>query len=306
MTHDVNSLALSRREALIGSSAAAGIAAALASSPASARAYSSLSHPTRFTSEFLQFGPVEHFRQSMRLQRSMRDEDEILHWYHFIMFSVPVGKSPQPVVRFEGIELSHHRRVSKNAYVIHGHNLSFPRDLLTGKFTDRAMNPVTGKWVTPETMALTQDPGYLVSPRGQVALNGLNEEPRMKYGMIRREGRDGGFVKIDGIRVAPPNWPATFVETGYESAPAELFDDPAQLWLPTEVSGAYVFPWPAWMQMGDAPGHMFAAWSGYKLHGIGELPEEFYKRAKKERPDLLQVDLKQFGSPIVLPNWAKA
>ena len=133
---------------------------------------------------------------------------------------------------------------------MHGHNLSFPRDLDSGEFVDAVMNPVTKTRVAVPPMALVNDPGNISSPEGIVSLDNPTAPPRPKYGMIRREG---DFVKIDAIRVPPATWPVTFIEMGYESTPAKLFDDPSQLWLPTDVSGAYVFPWPEWMQMGDRP-----------------------------------------------------
>jgi hypothetical protein len=286
---------LSRRDAIIGSPALGALAM---STPALAN--SSSYGRRQWTSEFLNLDMTEHFHQAMRLQRSMLDEDDILHWYHFVMFAVPVGRSPQPVVRWEGIELSRHRKLAPDVFRTHGHNLSFARDLATGRFTDRVLNPVTGRWVSPTTMALTQDPGYITTPRGTLPLDKPGGEPRPKYGMIRREG---DVVKIDSIRVAPATWPATFVETGFEAAPLSAFNDRSQLWLPTDVSGAYVFPWPEWMEMEkDAPGHMMAAWSGYKLRSIDQLPKEFRQRAERDRPDLLHVDLKLFDRPFPLPN----
>lgn len=248
-----------------------------------------------WTSEFLSFDPVEHFRQSWRIQRSLADEATILHWYHFIMVAVPVGRAPQPVVRWEGIELSRHRRIGEQRYRVHGHNLSFARDLVSGRFVDQVRNPVTGRMVRPGTMALTGDPGYFASPEGMVPLDAPKAAPRPKYGMIRRES---DIIKIDAIRVPPANWPGTFLEMGTEATPAGLFHDETLDWLPTDVSGAYVFPYPAWMEMGEAPGHMFAAWSGYKLRDVDQLPREFRARARAEYPQLLSVDLKSFDRPV--------
>jgi hypothetical protein len=252
---------------------------------------------SRWTSAFMtDLPPVERFRQIMRVQRSLEDEADILHWYHFIMVSVPVGKAPQPVVRWEGIELSRHRRIGENRYRLHGHNLSFPRDLVTGAYVDRARNPVTGETVAVPPMALTEDPGLIRSPEGIVNLDRASEPPRPEYRVLRREG---AFVKVDAARVPPATWPVTFIELGYEASPAALFDDPKNLWLPSEVSGAYVFPWPKWMNMGDgAPGHMFATWSGYKLRSVEELPEEFRRRAERDFPKLLSVDVGAFDRPI--------
>ncbi len=50
--------------------------------------------------------------------------------------------------------------------------------------------------------------------------------------------------------------------------------------------------------MGDAPGHMFAAWSGCKLRSVDELPEEFRRRAARDFPELLRVDRRAFERAI--------
>jgi hypothetical protein len=249
----------------------------------------------RWTSSFVELDPAEQFRQVMRIQRSLEDAADILHWYHFIMIAVPQGATPKAVVRWEGIELSRHQRIGPDRFRMHGHNLSFPRDLRTGAWVDTVTNPVTGKRVDVPPMALTSDPGLVRSPAGTVTLDRPTAPPRMDYRVLRREG---DVVKVDAIRVPPDTWPVTFLETGYEGTPAALFDDPSNLWLPSEVSGAYVFPWPKWMGMGDAPGHMFATWSGYKLRSVDQLPEEFRKRAERDHPELLQVDRAQFAKPI--------
>lgn len=246
-------------------------------------------------SQFMALDPIENFRQAMRLQRSLEDEDDILHWYHFIMVAVPLNATPKPVVRWEGIEFSRHQKIGENRYRLHGHNLSFPRDLKSGAFVTDVRNPVSGKTVAVPPMALTQDPGIVRSPAGVITLDKPSMPPRADYKVLRREN---GFVKVDGIRVPPDTWPVTFLEMGTEAAPAAMFDDAARTWLPTEVSGAYVFPWPAWMQMDGAPGHMFAAWSGCKLRSVDELPAEFRGRAERDFPELLTVDRRAFDRPL--------
>lgn len=250
-------------------------------------------------STFLDYDPVTNFRQAMRMQRSLNDVDDILHWYHFIMVVVAPGKAPAPVVRWEGIELSRHVRVGENLYRLHGHNLSFPRNLDSGAFTSDALNPATGKMVHPTMLALTGDPGMYFSPKGTLTLDRPDGKFQPKYTKLRREG---DLIKVDAIRVPPATWPVTFLEMGYEASPAKLFDDPAQLWLPATVSGAYVFPYPDWMEMGDAPGHMFAAWSGHKLRSVDQLPPEFRAKAEAERPDLLRVDPASFEKQVPLPT----
>jgi len=286
--------------ALLAGGTAATLAAmpglATAAAPAPARPQGSLPAGDRWTSSFLLLDPVQRFRQALRVQRSLDDQADILHWYHFIMVAVSLNATPKAVVRWEGIEFSRHEKIAENRYRLHGHNLSFPRDINTGEFVDSVLNPVTRKSVVVPPMALTGDPGMVRSPAGVISLDKPSAAPRPDYKMLRREG---GFVKVDAIRVPPDTWPVTFLEMGFESSPAALFDDPTQAWLPSDVSGAYVFPWPKWMEMGDAPGHMFAAWSGYKLRSIDELPAEFRERAERDYPQLLSVDRKPFSKPIV-------
>jgi hypothetical protein len=295
-----------RRDA-IAALLAGGVGVALAAAPgrattataapaAPAAARGSLAAGDRWTSSFLLLDPVQRFRQALRIQRSLEDQADILHWYHFIMVSVPLNATPKAVVRWEGIEFSRHEKLAENRYRLHGHNLSFPRHIDTGEFVDSVLNPVTKKRVSVPPMALTGDPGMVRSPAGVISLDKPSAAPRPDYKMLRREG---AFVKVDAIRVPPDTWPVTFLEMGFESSPAALFDDPTQRWLPSDVSGAYVFPWPKWMEMGDAPGHMFAAWSGYKLRGVDELPVEFRRRAERDYPQLLSVDRTPFSKPIV-------
>lgn len=289
--------ALARRDVLRGLGLATVLPASLAAAPAPAAAGRGHAErePRRWTSIFMDLDPVESFRQVMRLQRSLYDEDDILHWYHFIMFAVLPDAPTTPVVRWEGIEFSRHERIGENRFRLHGHNLSYPRDLQTCRFIDTVHNPVTGRDLPISPMRLVEDPGLIRSPEGTVTLDNVGTPPRMDYRTLRREG---GLVKVDSIRVPPATWPAPFIEAGYEGARADLFDDPRHLWLPTEVSGAYVFPWPEWMQMGDTPGHMFGVWSGHKLRSVDELPEEFLNRAQREDPGLLEVDREPFAREV--------
>jgi hypothetical protein len=296
-----------RREtmtALLAGGIGAALCAPAAAAPAGAAATAAKARPLpqgslppggRWTSSFLPLDRVQTFRQAMRIQRSAEDEADVLHWYHFIMVAVPLNATPKAVVRWEGIELSRHQKVAEDRYRLHGHNLSFPRDLVSGEFVDEVLNPVTKKKVAVPPMALTSDPGMIRSPAGVISLDKPSLAPRPDYKVLRREG---DFVKVDAIRVPPDTWPVTFLETGYEASPAALFDDPKLKWLPSDVSGAYVFPYPKWMDMGDAPGHMFATWSGYKLRSVDELPEEFHRRAERDFPQLLAVDRAQFAKPI--------
>lgn len=247
-------------------------------------------------STFVRFADErERFRALFRFERDLRDEGEALSWYHFVVYAVPQGGRPVPVVRFEGMEYSYFRRIADLTWRIHAHNLSFPRDLHTQAFVERVTNPVTGESIAPAPMVLLDDPGVLHSPRGYLPLDARSERWLDTYIVLRREG---DLVKIEHIRPKPEGWPVTFIESSVSTVPRAEFDDPRITSLKFQTSGFYIFPFPKWMNMGDRPGHMIGAWSGRKLGGVGELPAEFAARARAEHPALLAARWGELERPL--------
>lgn len=291
--------AVSRRSLLAGAVPAAVAAAAPAGQAATAGPAvpsANLTRGARMESRlFFYADPADHQRQSFRILRNTLDDADVLFWYHFTMFTVAAGRAPQAVVRWEGIELSHHRRLGDGIYRIHGHNLSFPRDLRTGRWADSAVNPITGKTVAVPPMALTEDPGYLYTPDGVIPLDNPDAPPRMRIEQFLVED---DLVKIEQVRLPPASWPATFVETSANWSNRQLFEETDLPSLPAGTAGGYIFPWPAWLQMGEQPGHMFATWSGRKLGSVDELPLEYLQRAEPGYAQLLEVDLSVFDAPL--------
>lgn len=291
------------RRQFVSGTVAGTLAAASITLPVTAVAASSDPAPSfpagRIRSEFLNYeDPVEHQRQSYRILRNLHDNADVLFWYHFQMYAVVEGRRPEAVVRWEGIEFSHHQKLGPSIYRVGGHNLSFPRDLVSGKWTDKTRNPISGNMVTVPPMALTEDPGYLYTPQGVIPLDSPEAPPRIRHEQFLIEG---DLVKIEQVRQPPASWPATFIETSANWSPLALFENDEILDLPTGTSGGYVFPWPAWMNMGDQPGHMFATWNGRKLRSIDNLPDEFIQRAQGAHPELLEVDMSHFAKPLPEP-----
>ncbi|MFK7957324.1 MAG: DUF1838 family protein [Lysobacterales bacterium] len=291
-TNDASQIS-GRRRFMLSSMAAAGAAVPLSATVADATA----TFPEgRIRSEFLHYrDPVQHQRQSYRILRNLHNNADVLFWYHFQMYAVIDGQRPEAVVRWEGIEFSHHQKLAASVYRVAGHNLSYPRDIKTGKWTNKTRNPITGKIVTVPPMALTEDPGYVYTPKGVIPLDNPDAPPRIRHEQFLIEG---DLVKIEQVRQPPASWPATFIETSANWSPLAQFEDDTILDLPTGTSGGYIFPWPAWMQMGDRPGHMFATWNGRKLPGIENLPAEFFQRANDANPELLAVDKSRFAQPL--------
>jgi hypothetical protein len=245
---------------------------------------------------FIQFADAAaKFRALFRFERDLRDEGTALSTYQFLVYALPQGERPRPVVRFEGMEYSYFRRVGELTWRIHAHNLSYPRDVETGRFVSRVKNPFTGDMLDVEPMRLLNDPGVLHSPRGYLPLDSPEVRWLDTLLVMRIEGE---LVKSEHVRPTPDGWPKVFIESGVSSVPRRDFEDPRVTSLMFQTSGFYVFPFPKWMRMGDAPGHMLGAWSGRKIPAPNNLAREFLARARSEDAALLEPRWGELERPL--------
>jgi len=90
-----------------------------------------------------------------------------------------------------------------------------------------------------------------------------------------------------------------FIESSCSTVARKDFYDPSVTALPYQTSGFYVFPFPAWMRMGDRPGHMLGAWSGRRaVMGVRDLPRQFRERVASENPELLEPRWNELDRPL--------
>ena len=265
-----------------GSALAANPVAATYMPPAEGRV---ISEPFSFEN------PLDKMKAEFRLGRAWEDEADVLLWYFFTMFIVAEGRTVKPVVRYEGIEFSHHRKIGENLFEVHGHNTSYPRDVYSGEFIDELVNPVTGKTHGVTPTILTEDPGMIYGPGGKRPLYREGAEFTETYSLFRIED---DIIKQEEIRVPPDNWFTPFIETSHNWTPRAMFEDESITRLPMGTSGGYVFPYPSWLEMDGIPGHMFATWSGKKLDGVHQLPASYFAKIEKDNPELLVVDKSKF------------
>lgn len=238
---------------------------------------------------------ADKFRALFRFERDLRDEGTALSTYQFLVYALPQGQRPQPIVRFEGMEFSYFRRIGDLTWRIHAHNLSYPRDLTTGRFTSSVRNPFTAETLNVQPMRLLEDPGVLHSPRGYLPLDAKAVRWLDTYFVMRIEG---DLVKSEHIRPTPDGWPTNFIESSVSSVSKRDFNNPRVTSLQYQTAGFYVFPFPAWMRMGDTPGHMIGAWSGRKIRDPRNLPREFLARARAEDAALLEPRWGELDTPI--------
>lgn len=285
---------LNRRDFVaVATGAAGGLAAPTASSQ------NAVSPPvSQVVSEFLEFDDeVAEFKAHMRMERDwVAEQGTTLTWYHWMVFVIPGGRRPEPLVRYEGIEFSYFRHVGKHNYRIHAHNLSFPRDLKTNRFTDSVVNPITGERVEIPVSLLLNDPGTIGGPQGFRNLNG-NGSTQQVYRQFRVEN---DLIKLDSVRSAPPDWPATHIENSCQWVEFDLFANETITSLPVHFCGHYAYEYPKWLKMPEANshGHLSGFWDGKKVNSPAELPRELLDRMEREYPELLSPRWDEFERPV--------
>jgi hypothetical protein len=290
----------SRRELLVAG--LAGIGASLVSGPAAAAMPASPLTATpgersvsKVRSEILHFDdPVAKLHAHLRMERSLAEESSTLTWYNWIVFMVPKVKAPVPILRYEGIEYSFLRHLGNNNFRLHAHNLSYPRDLNSGEFTDKMFNPVTGKTVAVGPSIITADPGTVHNPKGFRNVNG-DGTYQERYAMFRIEDN---LLKLDSVRGAPAEKPVTHMENSCAWCDFDEFTNPYNNSLPQHFVGGYLYEYPRFLKMGERPGHLSAMFDGKKIASVEELPDEFLDRARKEHPELLKPRWHDFDVPL--------
>ena len=238
---------------------------------------------------------VEELRAHLRMERDLVEKQgSTLTWYHWIVFVIPGGQRPEPLVRYEGIEFSYFRNLGNNNYRIHAHNVSFPRDLKTNQFTDTVRNPITGEVVKVPVSLLLNDPGTIAGPKGfrNLAGDGYTQEV---YRQFRIEAE---LIKLDSVRSAPPDWPATHIENSCQWVERDLFANETITSLPVHFCGHYAYEHPAWLKMPEGKGHLSGFWDGKKVNSPAELPREMLDRMEREYPELLEPRWEDFEKPI--------
>jgi hypothetical protein len=231
----------------------------------------------------------------MRIERDLvEDEGSTITWYHWMVFMIPGGRRPEPLMRYEGIEYSYFRHLGNNNYRIHAHNVSFPRDLKTNEFTDTVVNPITGEKCHAPPSLILNDPGTIGSPIGFRNLRGGGAIQEV-YRQFRREDN---LIKLDSIRSAPPDWPATHIENSCQWVDVDLFANQSITSLPVHFCGHYAFEYYSWLNMAEGGGHLSGFWDGKKLNSPAEIPREMLDRMEREYPELLQPRWEEFDTAV--------
>ena len=204
--------------------------------------------------------------------------DRQVPWYYTgRIYAVREGQVPQHLFNLEGTEIYWVRRAGPSAWTGLGSTLTFYRDAQTGEYFDSFRNPLNGRTLPVRPNVLRSSKPSTFSLQG-LGLGGRDPVPWLIE--THQSDDDVWLITSRSLPEAPQPW----IEMQTMMGKASQILDPANTAPPAMFSSSYLSPWLAWMEMGDAPGHLLWHSSGRKLGSIDEIPAGYLQRARKLQP----------------------
>lgn len=234
--------------------------------------------------------PEANLRALVRLTASLNEED--CPWYYNGTIYACVGEEqPRPLLTFTGVEIYRMLRVSPSEYRMIANTITYYRDLESHQFLYEFANPYTG--VKNTVASAVQGTGHAPDAGFEYSVNGVR--PRRFRDQFPDQPLQmwwtavGDYVWLHDSTIYPPGLKAPRMQRKTNFIRRDQFLDSSIDRLPTMFTASVFQPWPAWMQMGDRPGHVVWHASGVKLGSINEIPDEHRLRASKDHPAFLTL-----------------
>lgn len=170
--------------------------------------------------------------------------------------------------------------------------LVFFTDPVTGKRTERVVNPYTGESL-PRADSLVGPTTLVYRTSGTEfprELPGVSLEVEPLTAVFASEGDDVWLRDDSTARVTPlvPEAPRFWVsDWGTYHASRAALADPALASVPATVTFGSVSSWLGWLKMGDRPGYMLSRASGRKYARFDALPASFLDIVRARYPAIL-------------------
>jgi len=208
-------------------------------------------------------------------------------WYTGHIYGVVPGEEPRPLVHFEGSETNVFRRQPDGSYTSSSRTTTFYQSLDTHAVLQQFRNPYTGKSQTVRPNVLGQGVSTSWSTAGvQLLWPGLPATARVPL-KVSWTGF-GELVWMRHDRVLPPGLPQPIFEASTSVAQRVDLDDIHQSACPAQFSSTYIARWPAWMEMGELPGHVVWHADGVKVSSLDSLPQDYLQRVRNQFPEQLE------------------
>ncbi|WP_442683194.1 DUF1838 family protein [Stenotrophomonas sp. JC08] len=220
----------------------------------------------------------------VKLRCSLDPQQEEILWWAGTLFAQEPGKKAAPLMGFEGYNICRAEKQSDGVWRLYTRELTFYRDLKTGKIIDSWDNPLSGE--RNEVVQVANDP-----------VNTVLNAPGRPLHLPWVEAGDEVMLTLN-IPLAYPNplQPAEFpaessgpTYMGSEHfmffAPRAAMEDPALKSVPVTYGWTRVGPWLPWMKLGSRPGSLLYIAQGNKRASVDELPADIQELVRSKYPE---------------------
>lgn len=220
----------------------------------------------------------------VKLRCSLDPQQEEILWWAGTLFAQEPGKKAAPLMGFEGYNICRAEKQSDGVWRLYTRELTFYRDLKTGKIIDSWDNPLSGE--RNEVVQVANDP-----------VNTVLNAPGRPLHLPWVEAGDEVMLTLN-IPLAYPNplQPAEFpaessgpTYMGSEHfmffAPRAAMEDPALKSVPVTYGWTRVGPWLPWMKLGTRPGSLLYIAQGNKRASVDELPADIRELVRSKYPE---------------------
>jgi hypothetical protein len=236
-------------------------------------------------------GPAAaQLRNLVRMQGSLTEED-VPWWFTGVIFAVTGhNATPQPLVRFEGMEVYWFQH-KPNGYFLGGHTVTFFRDYATNEFLYEFKNPWTGKIDAVKPAVQGGSLGFAYTEQGiwPARYSGEPLGPVPNTPLRLQWHEVGEHVWLQHQTVYPPGVPPMHGQRQSMFVSRKAFHNPRLRKLSSAFSSTVFMGWLKWMNMDNRPGHVVWHASGVKLASVADLPRDYRARAEREYPQRMSA-----------------
>jgi hypothetical protein len=229
--------------------------------------------------------PTDALTAMIKMRGSLKAED-VPHWYYGTIYAVLPGKTPVPLVDFEGSEIDYYERQADGSYHAYGATVSFFRDTKSGKLLKDFDNPITGERNEVRPNSISVKAYYIYSSHGYKR----SDDPRpidrnLTINRLLQWKESGDNIWLTMRRAYPQGLPMGEHQLVRGSV-TELHDQSlAKVY--TTAAPTFIAPWLPWMDMQNHPGHTVWAGPAHKLDRVEDYPRELLELMEKNFPQKL-------------------
>ena len=229
--------------------------------------------------------PAHALTALIKMRGSLIAED-VPHWYCGTIYAVLPGKTPLPMVDFEGSEIDYYQRQQDGSYHAYGATVSFFRDTQTGKLLEGFENPITGKHNEVHPNSISVNAYYIYSTNGFKRSDDSRPiDSNLKINHLLQWKESGDNIWLTMRRAYPEGLPMGEHQLVRGSL-TELHDQ-SRAKVYTTAAPTFIAPWLPWMDMQNHPGHTVWAGPARKLDRVEDYPRELLDLMEKKFPEKL-------------------